>query len=319
MRSLLRSKRLVQIAPYVLLCGILLGIPGFASKYIMGITAITLMYAIGTMSLDLLMGYTGLLSLGHGVGWGMGSYTVGVLVSKGVTENFWIVLGVAVLLALIANAVFGLLALRTYGIYFGFITLTFSELLRVTTLKWTSFLGGENGLSGIHKPWSLGDTPYYYLVLGIFIICFLIMRRLTNSWFGRVLVGIRENESRVIMLGYNTWAFKYFIFIISGAFAAIGGALSCYYYGIAAPDHFSLLIGGTFIFGTLLGGKGTLVGPVIGTAIIVFASNYLSTYTQNWMLLLGLMFVLVVMFFEKGIGGYLIEWLHSITLARPTL
>jgi branched-chain amino acid transport system permease protein len=231
-----------------------------------------------------------------------------MLVGKGFVNNFWLVLGTAVVVTGLVSAVFGSLSLRTHGVYFSFITLSFSELLRSWVLKWTKVTGGENGLTGIRRPFALDEASYYYLVLAGFVVCFFLMKWLMASWFGKILDGIRENESRILMLGYNTWAYKYFAFIIAGIIAGIGGLLSAYYYGIAAPDHFSLLVTGNFLLGTLIGGKRTLFGPVLGTAVVVGSNNYISTYTEHWLLIEGAMFILVVMFFKKGIVGYIQEW-----------
>ena len=317
MRGLSRGQQIVPYIPYVLVCGILVAVPQVLTSYLMGLVIVVLIYAIAAMAFDLLLGYTGMLSFGHVVGWGIGSYTVGILVGKGITENFWIVLGVAILVALIVSAVFGFLALRTSGIYFTLITLALAQLLYVLTLKWVNLTGGENGLTGITRPWSLGDVSYYYLVLVAFIICFLLMRWLINSWFGKVLIGIRENEPRMLMLGYRTWAFKYLIYIITGVFAAIGGLLICFYNGIAVPDHFGFAVSGNFLLMVFIGGRGTLFGSLIGSIIVVFAINYLSAYIDMWMLVLGIIFVLVVMLGRKGIGGYLLEWWQKIRLV-PT-
>ena len=188
----------------------------------------------------------------------------------------------------------------------------------VLTIKWARFTGGENGLTGIDTPWSCDDVSFYYLVLVSFVICFFLMKWLINSWFGKTLIGIRENEPRMVMLGYNTWLFKYFDFIISGIFAAVGGLLSCYYTGIASPDDFYFMTTGHFLLMVLIGGKGTLFGAIIGSFFVVFATNYLSTFTEDWMLILGIMFVLVVMFVRKGIGGYLVEWGQKIQLKMIT-
>jgi len=302
------AKRLVWMLPYGLVFALMVSIPAYSSSYITGLMLITLMYAFGSMSFNLLLGYSGLLSFGHAYAWGLGSYTVGMLVGKGITDNFWLVLGIAIFVTGLVSAFFGFLALRTHGVYFSFITLSFSELLRSSVMKWTKVTGGENGLTGIRRPFALDETSYYYLVLVGFVVCFFIMKWLIASWFGKILNGIRENESRILMLGYNTWVYKYFAFIFAGIFAAIGGLLSAYYYGIAAPDHFSLLVTGNFLLGTLIGGKRTLFGPVLGTAVVVGSNNYISTYTEHWLLIEGAMFILVVTFFKKGIFGYIQEW-----------
>lgn len=308
--------RLVQMGPSILICIIFASLPWFSPTYTMGLVTVCLIGAICAMAYDLIFGYAGLLSFGHVAGWGIGAYTVGMLVGKGITQNFFIVLGVAILAALIISAFFAFLALRTHGIYFSLITLALAELLHALTIKWASITGGENGLTGISRPWSLNDQSFYYLVLVIFILCFLIMRWIINSWFGKALIGIRENESRMLIFGYNTWAYKYIIYLISGVFAAIGGLLSCFYRGIAAPDDFSFSMSGSFLLMVLIGGRGTLLGPVLGSFFVVFITNYLSAYTKEWMMVLGIIFILVVMFARRGIGGYTLEWWQRIKEIR---
>ena len=160
----------------------------------------SLMSAICAMSYDLILGYTGLLSFGHVVGWGIGAYTVGILVGKGITVNFWIILGTAVLTTIIISAVFAFLALRTHGIYFALITLALAELLHALTLKWSGFTGGENGLTGIERPWSFGDVAFYYLVLISFIISFCVIRWIINSWFGKTLWGSEKMSQEWVCL-----------------------------------------------------------------------------------------------------------------------
>lgn len=293
---------------YLVIIGFLMIIPWSCPSYITGLVTVALISAICAMSYDLLMGYTGLVSFGHTFGWGIGAYTVGILVGKGITTDFWVVAGVAILAAAAVGAIFALVAFRTHGIYFSLITLALAQLLHALTLKWSTVTGGENGLTGISRPWSLEDLSFYYFTAACFLILFALMRQLVNSWFGRILVGIRENESRMITLGYNTWVFKYAIFVISGILASFAGLLSGYYRGIASPEDFYFMSTGHFLLMVLIGGRGTLIGPILGSFFVVFASNYLSAYTDEWMMILGIMFVLVVMFARKGIGGYLQEW-----------
>jgi branched-chain amino acid transport system permease protein len=302
------TKRLVQISPYIFFCMIFSLLPLFISKYFLGLCITFLIWGIAAMAYDLLLGYTGLVSFGTATTWGVGAYAVGLLISKGITGNFLIILGVAVLAAIIISGFFGFLALRTSGVYFSLTTLAMAQLLHVLTIKWRSFTCGDSGLTGISRPFMLGEVYYYYLVLVIFIVCYFLMRWIVNSWFGRTLIGIRQNESRMLMLGYNTWAFKYTIFIITGIFIAIGGVLNCYFIGIASPDNFYFHVMGNMLFMVLIGGKGTLIGPIIGSMIVVFLTNFLSAFLQHWLLELGIIFILVVMFVRKGIGGFILEW-----------
>jgi len=309
-----KYRYLIGIASYVVLFILFAAAPLFISSYIMGLIIMCLISSICAMSYGLLIGYSGLLSFGHVVGWGVGAYTVGILVGKGMTTNFLGVLGAGILSTIIISAIFAFIALRTQGIYFALITLALAELVHAVTLKWARFTGGENGLTGIERPWGMGDFPFYYLVLFFFVISLCIFRWLISSWFGKTLVGIRENEPRMLMLGYNTWLYKYITYIITAIFAGLGGVLSSYYTGIASPEDFNFVTSGSFLLMVLIGGRATLIGPIMGSFFVIFASHYLSTYTNEWMLILGIIFVLVVMFARKGIGGYLVEWGQKIQL-----
>ena len=305
-------ENLAGIGFSILVLALFMVLPFITSRYIMGLITVSLIASICAMSYNLLMGYAGLLSFGHVIGWGIGTYTAGILVGKGLTQNFWVVLGVALVSTLIIVSFLGFLALRTRDVYFALITLAMSEIIRALILKGGRFTGGENGLTGIARPWGLEDTHYYFFVLVIFIICYFLIRWAIDSWYGRDLVGIRENEPRMLMLGYNVWLFKYITFIITQLFSAVAGLLSSYYIGIAAPDSFSFVTSGSFLLMVLIGGLGTINGPVIGAFFVVFSTNYLSAYTNDWMALVGIIFIVVVMFARKGIGGYLTEWSQKV-------
>jgi len=302
----------IELLICLIMFSVFVTLPLYSTKYIMGLITISLISSICAMSYNLLLGYAGLLSFGHIVGWGVGAYTVGILAGKGITVNFFLIIGVTIFVTIIISAVFAFLALRTQGIYFALITLALAELCHAVTLKWSRFTGGENGLTGIDRPWLVGDKAFYYLVLISFIISFLLIRSIISSWFGKTLVGIRENDFRMGMLGYNTWIFKYLAYIISAIFASIAGLLSCFYIGIASPADFNFVTSGSFLLMVLIGGRATLIGPIIGSFFVVFATHYLSAYTNEWMLILGVIFVLVVMFARKGIGGYLLVWKNKI-------
>jgi branched-chain amino acid transport system permease protein len=259
------------------------------------------------MSLDILLGYTGLLSFGHIIGWGVGAYVVGILTTHHIINNFWILLVFALLLGLTINTVFGFLALRTSGLYFALVTLALAEILRSVAIKWRNVTGGVDGISGILRPWEMGDTAFYYLTLGAFVFCLILMRWLVDSRFGRALIGIRENESRMQVLGYNTWAYKYIAILFTGLMAVISGVLFCFYNGYVGPGDLGFGFSGYALLMVLVGGMGTLIGPFIGAVVLVILSNVLSVYTTHWMFILGALFILCVIVIPKGIAGYFIS------------
>jgi len=194
-------------------------------------------------------------------------------------------------------------------------------LLSVAAVKWRTMTGGTDGLVGIIYP-SLGipgftwtDTSFYYLVFLAFVICFFLLHRIVNSAFGRALVGIRENEPRMQSLGYNTWAHKYVAFIIGGAFAGVAGALLAFFYGIMVPAHLGIITSTSAMLMVIIGGAGTLFGPVIGAGVIVLLEHIASIYApERWPLILGGVFVICVLFVRGGFGIYLTRFWRRVNL-----
>ena len=268
-----------------------------------------LIFAIFAVSLDIIYGYTGLFSLGHAAFFGVGGYTVGLLMVKYGINSFWIGAPLAILMTLLVAAIFGIIALRVSGIYFLLVTFAMGQLLVSIATKWTflSTSGSTEGVMNILRPslniswitWNI--TNFYYFVLLIFIICFFVLYRFINSPFGHVLQGIRESEPRMRTLGYNTWLYKYIAFIVAGLFAGIAGVLIAYHDGFMVPASFGVGTSTVVMFMVIIGGAGTLYGPVIGSAILILVEFIASTYTpEHWPLILGVFFVLIIMYAKKG-------------------
>ena len=303
---------LLSLAPYIGICLILLIWPPFLSTYFLSMLTKVLIFAIFAMSLDLILGYTGLLSLGHAAFLGVAGYTAGILMVRYDIESFWLVMPLGILMAGIVAAIIGYLVLRVSGVYFLLVTLAFGQLLSVAAVKWRTMTGGTDGLVGITCP-ALGlpgftwtDFSFYYLVFLAFVICFFLLYRITNSSFGRALVGIRENEPRMQCLGYNTWAHKYIAFIIGGLFAGVAGVLFAPFYGIMVPAHLGIITSTSAILMVIIGGAGTLFGPAIGAGFIVILERFASDYVpERWPLILGAVFVICVLFLRGGFGIYL--------------
>lgn len=271
-----------------------------------------LIFAIFAMSLDLILGYTGLLSLGHAAFFGMAGYATGILMVHYGTESLWLVIPLGILTAGIVAVIIGYIALRVSGVYFLLVTLAFGQLLSVAAVKWRMMTGGTDGLVGIAYPhlglpgFTWTDSRFYYLVFLAFAICFFLLFRITHSSFGRALVGIRENEQRMQFLGYNTWAHKYVAFIIAGLFAGVAGVLFAPFYGIMVPEHLGLTTSAMVMLMVIIGGAGTLFGPVIGAGLIVLLEHIASICSpERWPLILGGVFVICVMFLRGGFGFYL--------------
>ena len=286
----------------------LAAVPLVASTYYLHLLTLTFAYGIMAMSLDLLVGYTGLPSLGHAAYFGVAGYAVGVLSTR-YGLGFWPTSILALLLTVAVAALFGLLAIRALGAYFLIITLALGQIIWGLAYRWVSMTGGDNGLRGIPRPvlgWG-GQLSqihaFYYFALAVTAAAAGLMYLLTISPFGLTLRGIRESESRMRVLGYDVWLHKYLVFVIAGAFCGVGGVVYGYYNGFVSPSDVSLVASANALLMVILGGTGTLFGSVIGSALLVFLQNLLSGITQRWLTVLGAILVLAVLYAPAGIVG----------------
>ena len=269
-----------------------------------------LISAIFAMSLDLLLGYTGLPSLGHAAYFGAAAYAVAILaVDKG--AGFPVCLLAALLVAGLTAAVFGVLAIRATGTYFLMITLALGMVVWGLAFRWVSMTKGDNGISGVARPalglpWDLATPlPFFYFTLACAALAWLLLGLLVSSPFGLSLKGIRESESRMKSLGYDVWLHKYLAFVLSGLFAGFAGVLWAYYNGFVSPVDVQLVTSVEALLMVALGGSGTLVGPALGALLIVFLKNFVSVYTKRWLLILGAVYIGVILFAPRGIVGAL--------------
>ncbi len=287
--------------------------PPFFPPFLLTLMTQTLIYAIVAMSLDLVLGYTGLSSLGHAAYLGLGAYSVGILATQ-YRAGFWTTLAVGVVLAAVVAAIFGLVALRATGVYFLMITLALGMVVWGLANRWVSLTKGDNGISNVPRPdlglpWSFNKAvPFYYLVLIGFALALLVLRVIVRSPFGHTLVGIRESESRMRTLGYNVWLHKYIAFIISGGVAGFAGVLWAHYNGFVSPSDLDLSVSIEILLMVALGGRGTLFGASVGAAVIVLLKNLVSVYTQRWLLLLGIVYIFTIRYAPEGIVGALKQW-----------
>lgn len=292
----------------VAVVAVLAAVPLAAPTYYLHLMTLTFVYGIMAMSLDLLVGYTGLSSLGHAAYFGVAGYAVGILSTR-FGLGFWPTATLAVLLTAAVAALFGLLAIRAVGAYFLIITLALGQIVWGLAFRWVSMTGGDNGLRGIPRPvlgWGiqLGQIhAFYHFALAVTVAAAALMYLLTISPFGLTLRGIREGESRMRVLGYDVWLHKYLIFVLAGAFCGVGGVVYAYYNGFVSPADVSLVASANALLMVILGGTGTLFGSVIGSALLVFLQNLLSGITQRWLTVLGAILVLAVMYAPAGIVG----------------
>jgi branched-chain amino acid transport system permease protein len=295
-----------RLIPIVVALLVLLVLPPFLNPYWQTMMTKVLIFAIFAMSLDVAMGYTGLISFGWAAFFGTAGYAVAILTVKAHIGSFWIVFLAALVVSAIFAAIIGYFSLRVSGIYFLLVTLAFSQLLSIIATKWDGLTGGRDGLVGIPHP-DLGfsvhwnNLNFYYFVFIGFIICYFILHGIVHSAFGRALVGIRENESRMKSLGFHTWRLKYVALIVGGVFAGVSGALFAYFYGAMNPVNYAVETSALPMLMVILGGAATLWGPALGAAIIVLVQTVASIYSQDrWPLILGAIFVLCVMFVKGG-------------------
>jgi len=305
------QSKLRKLAPYIGFVLVLAVMAPFLPAYYLSMVTKIVIFAIFAISLDLILGYTGLISLGHAAYLGVAGYTIGILMIRLGIDSFWILIPSALALSAVAAAFIGYIALRVSGVYFLLITLAFGQLFYVVAVKWRAVTGGSDGLVGIDYPslgisgFSWNSLSYYYLVLIAFIICFVLISRIVSSSFGHTLVGIRENETRMRSLGYNTWLYKYIAFIIGGVFAGVAGAVFAPFYGAMVPEHFTLITSSMVMLMVVIGSPGTLYGPVIGAVFIILIEQIASIYSpERWPLILGAVFILSVLFLRGGIGIY---------------
>jgi branched-chain amino acid transport system permease protein len=282
--------------------------PPFVSSFLLTLLTQALIYAILAMSLDIILGYTGLASLGHAAYFGLGAYSVGILTTR-YGAGFAVALPSGVLVAVLVAAIFGFVALRATGVYFLMITLALGMVVWGLAHRWVTMTQGDNGISAIPRPdlglpWSLSlSIPFYYFTLAGFLIAFSILRMIVRSPFGQTLVGIRESESRMRTLGYHVWLHKYIGFVIAGGFGGFAGVLWAYYNGFVSPVDLQLATSVEVLLMVALGGRATLIGPALGAGIIVLLKNLVSVYTHRWLLILGAVYILTIVYAPEGILG----------------
>ena len=280
----------------------------FLPSYPLTLCTQALIFALLAMSLDLLLGYTGLPSLGHAAYFGVAAYTVAILA----TERHLGLVACAVaglLLATVSAAIFGLIAIRATGTYFLMITLALGMVVWGLAFRWVSLTKGDNGISGVPRPewglpWNLNaPLPFFYFVLVVSAVTWIVLGVLVSSPFGMTLKGIRESESRMRSLGYHVWLHKYIAFVLGGFFAGVAGILWSYYNGFVSPVDVQLITSVEALLMVALGGPGTLAGPAVGAAIIVFLKNFVSVYTKRWLLILGAVYIGVILWAPRGLAG----------------
>jgi branched-chain amino acid transport system permease protein len=271
------------------------------------------------MSLSLLVTYAGLPSLAQAAFYGTGGYAVGLLAAKHAQDNLWVGLLAAAVAAGVLGLVLGLVSLRTRGIYFQIITLSFTAMIWGLAVKWRSLTGGDDGLVGIYPP-SLSPFPGYLVTpqdvfafsAGALVLICLVVRMVRNSAFGHVLVGIRDSESRMAALGYRTTAYRLGAFVLSGILAAIPGALLTYQLQFVSPAQLNFVVSIQALLMVVIG-AGTLLGPAFAGIGVIWLQEILQRHTDHWLLILGVMYIAVALVNPPA----LVQRLHRRRAADP--
>jgi branched-chain amino acid transport system permease protein len=281
-----------------------------------------LCFALFACAFNLLLGFTGLLSFGHAMFFGSAGYTAGYAMKAwGATPEIGLLLGT--LVAALAGLLVGSLAIRRQGIYFAMITLALSQMVYFVLLQ-APFTGGEDGLQGVPRGSFLGifdlssDIAMYYFVALVFVLGFVAIWRIVNSPFGHILKAIRENEPRAVSLGYDANRFKLLAFVLSSALAGLAGSLKVLVLGVETLADVHWHTSGEVVLMTLMGGVGTLLGPVIGATAVVGIQSELADKVGSWVtVIMGVIFVVCVLSFRKGIVGELLAVLTPGKKGKP--
>jgi branched-chain amino acid transport system permease protein len=284
---------------------VLAGLPVWIGNgYYVNILSQVLIYAIFALGLNVLVGYAGLVSLGHAGLFGLAAYAAAWLVAHG--WNHLPAALVAMGLIVLTSAAVAALSLRTTGIGFLMITLAIGQILWGMAYRWIDLTGGDNGINVPSRPAPFGLSlaaaiPFYYFVLIAFLIAALSMAMLIASPFGASLKGTRDQAQRMTALGYNVWLIRFSAFLFSGFWSGIAGVLFCYYNEFVSPNVLALGSSAEALLMVISGGSGTLLGPIVGAALVVAMKNVASAYIERWNFVLGAIFVVIVIFMPEGI------------------
>lgn len=305
---------MIRIAALILLWCALIALP-YWLPLAGGYTALgskVLIYGMATMGLNLLLGFTGGLSFGQAAYFGLGAYGAGMTL-KYVAPSTPLAILIGTLVGGVAATLIGPLVMRRRGIYFAMITIAVGQLFYFVAVRWNEVTGGEDGLAGFGRQdlhfgsrvIPLDDVNFYYVVLLCFTIAVVVMWGLLRSPLGHTWVAIRENRRRMEFLGIRVERYVWAAFAIAGFITAFAGTLNALLFNFTSPQDLHWILSGNFVIMIVLGGMHEFFGPLLGVLIFIVAQDYLSSVTGNWMTFIGLIFVLIVLLFPKGLLGML--------------
>jgi branched-chain amino acid transport system permease protein len=280
-----------------------LSLPTFVQSLVIEILSVSLL----ALSLNILLGYTGLVSFGHAAFFAIAGYAVAILAARWTTEIL-ITVPVALLCTAISAVPLGWLSIRLSGFYFLMITFAFAQMVHVAVFRWKALTGGSDGML-LPTPTLLGSpvlqdrAPFYYFTIAVFIVCAMAIYLIVTSQFGRTLVGIRESAPRMRALGYNVRRYKLAAFVIGATFAGVAGALNALFNLFIAPESADWTQSALVLVMVLIGGANFFVGPIIGATIVLLLQHWLSAHTEHWGLVLGILFIALISGAREGIAG----------------
>ena len=283
----------------------LAGFPWIAGEYYVNLASQIMIAALFAASLNLLVGYGGMTSLGHATYLGLAAYvSAWTFLKLGVGHAT--AAAIALVATTLVSCVFGWLALRASGLSFLMITLALSQVLWGLGYRWVNVTNGDNGLSGLTRPEPFGinldgSMHYYYFALIVVTVALYAIARFVHSPFGASLAGTRDQPRRMSALGFDVWRIRWITFVLSAFLAAVAGLLYIYYHKYIHPSALAVSSSAEVLLGVIAGGSGTLVGPVVGAALVLLLKNYASAYIERWNTLMGVVFVLIVMFMPDGL------------------
>jgi branched-chain amino acid transport system permease protein len=275
------------------------------SEFYVNVATQTLIAAIFALSLDLLVGYAGLVSLGHAAYLGVGAYlTVWLATRAGLGALPAAAAAVALTTAM--AALFGLFALRATGLGFLMITLALGQILWGLAYRWVAVTGGDNGLSGLARPQPFGldltsPRAFYLAALAVFALAAALLAVFVRSTYGAALRGVRDQPRRMQALGFDPWAIRYAVFVVAGFWGGVAGVLYAFYNQFVSPHVLALTSSAEALLMVIAGGAGTLVGPIVGAGVVLLLKNVVSAYVTRWVMLLGVVFVVIVILMPAGL------------------
>jgi branched-chain amino acid transport system permease protein len=322
----MRRPILLQVAFAIVLAAVLLAAPRFLTIVQTRMLTEVVYFSLFAVSFNLLFAYAGLLSFGHAAYFGLGAYVTAISLKHFTGMPFFVAIFLGALAGAVGGAVIGFFCVRRKGAYFALLTLAFNQFLWAIAWKWREVTGGDDGIGGMvpKKPVDLGIlsidftniSSKYYLTLFIVAICLAIGWYLMRTPFGNTVRAVKDNEERASFLGYNANRSKLLIFILSAFFAAIAGSLFALFQDFVAPSVISMSTSTEVLFMAFLGGTGSFFGPILGAAIFVYFTDWISSLTERWEFILGMLFIVLVLYFPQGFGGLIHTRLKSLFATR---